>query len=198
VLKLSSGLGNHDGMRGPEEWIPVRNWMYFIDVKVKQLRHLNKSYGSDVPLILMNSFNTDKKTEKLIRTFSQFAFPRISTNDLMPIDENVCYPHGDFFFSPQLSGLLEELKGEGREYPFVSNVDNLTATVDLRILQYCVAEGVDFCMEVTSKTSSDAKSGTLVKVNGNITLLEIAHVRSAKKNEFTNIRKFKLFDTKST
>lgn len=35
-------------------------------------------------------------------------------------------------------GLLDQLIAEGKEYLFISNVDNLGATVDLSILEYMV------------------------------------------------------------
>lgn len=34
------------------------------------LQHLNKSYNTDVPLVLMNSFNTDDDTKKILQKYS--------------------------------------------------------------------------------------------------------------------------------
>ena len=84
----------------------------------------------------MNSFNTDKRTSKLIRqydnikTFNQSKYPRISAETLLPIEsDEVFYPpgHGYLFRSLKKSGMLDE----GKEYIIVSNVDNLAATIDL-------------------------------------------------------------------
>lgn len=33
-------------------------------------QHLNKSYNTDVPLVLMNSFNTDDDTKKILQKYS--------------------------------------------------------------------------------------------------------------------------------
>ena len=41
--------------------------------------------------------------------------------------------HGDVYESLQRSGLLDKLRAEGREYVFISNVDNLGATIDFDI-----------------------------------------------------------------
>lgn len=59
------------------------------------LQSLNKTYKADVPLVLMNSFNTDEDTEKIVRkyknfqvkiyTFNQSCFPRVSRDSLLPI-----------------------------------------------------------------------------------------------------------------
>ena len=34
------------------------------------MQYLNKTYDSDVPLVLMNSFNTDDDTQALLRKYS--------------------------------------------------------------------------------------------------------------------------------
>jgi len=39
--------------------------------------------------------------------------------------------HGDLYESLDRSGLLDALISQGKEYIFISNVDNLGATVDL-------------------------------------------------------------------
>jgi hypothetical protein len=59
------------------------------------LQHLNKTYKTSVPLVLMNSFNTDEDTQKIIRkykglqveiyTFNQSCFPRINRESLLPV-----------------------------------------------------------------------------------------------------------------
>ena len=80
-------------------------------------QHLNKKYKVNVPLVLMNSFNTDEDTQKIIRkyrglqleihTFNQSCYPRINRDTLLPIatsadvkkDPEAWYPpgHGDFY-----------------------------------------------------------------------------------------------------
>ncbi|KAI5150235.1 UTP--glucose-1-phosphate uridylyltransferase [Enteropsectra breve] len=205
VLKLNGGLGTTMGCVGPKSVIKVRDNMNFIDLIAKQIKHLNKKYSCEVPLVLMNSFNTDERTKKLtrhydfIKTFNQSKFPRISAENFMPINENVFYPpgHGDLLYSLNKSGMLDELLSEGKEYVFISNVDNLGATVDLTILNHIVENNIDFCMEVTNKTRADIKGGTLVNYNDNLMLLEIAQVPPCKKSEFTSVRKFKIFNTNS-
>lgn len=206
VLKLNGGLGTTMGMVGPKSAIQVKNGENFIDLITRQLEYLNSKYNTNVPLILMNSFNTDGRTNKLIKhhsnikTVHQSMYPRISSENLMPISgEQMWYPpgHGDLFRTLVSSGLLDELLSEGKEYLFVSNIDNLAATVDLKILHNFAAEGHDFCMEVTEKTRADMKGGTLIDYDGVLTLLEIAQVPNNKKSEFTSVRKFKIFNTNS-
>lgn len=83
------------GCHGPKSVIPVRSDLTFLDLTVQQIETLNKTYKADVPLVLMNSFNTDEDTEKIIRkykgfqvkiyTFNQSCFPRISRDSMLPV-----------------------------------------------------------------------------------------------------------------
>lgn len=209
VLKLNGGLGTSMGCIGPKSAIEIKEKQNFLDLCVKQIDTLQKEYEIEVPFILMNSFNTEEKTNRMlrryrnIRTFTQSVFPRISANSLLPIDpiygKKSMYPpgHGDIFNSLKDSGMLDELLAEGKEWLFVSNIDNLAATVDFSILDYVIKNDVDFLMEVTNKTRADIKGGTLIEMDDKLSLLEIAQVPSEKKNEFTSIRKFKIFNTNS-
>ncbi|GMF57153.1 unnamed protein product [[Candida] boidinii] len=62
VLKLNGGLGTSMGCVGPKSVIEVRDGQSFLDLSVRQIEHLNRTYDSNVPLLLMNSFNTDADT----------------------------------------------------------------------------------------------------------------------------------------
>lgn len=111
------------------------------------------------------------------------------------------YPpgHGDFYESFQNSGLLKQFIAEGREYMFLSNIDNLGATVDLNILNKLLgAEGkhtIEFVMEVTDKTRADVKGGTLIQYENKLRLLEIAQVPNEHVDDFKSVKTFKFFNT---
>ncbi|EPR79947.1 UTP-glucose-1-phosphate uridylyltransferase [Spraguea lophii 42_110] len=209
VLKLNGGLGTTMGCVGPKSAIKVKEDKNFLNLCAKQIDHLHKKYGVCVPLILMNSFNTEKQTKRMIsrykgiKTFTQSAYPRISADSLLPLDihygKSAFYPpgHGDIFNSLKNSGVLDELLNEGKEYLFVSNIDNLAATVDFNILEYFIKNDVGFLMEVTEKTRADIKGGTLIEYDGTLNLLELAQVPLERKTDFTSVRKFKIFNTNS-
>ena len=60
-----------------------------------------------------------------------------------------CPPgHGDLYPSIFASGKLQELVDSGCKYVFVSNSDNLGATLDLKLLSHFAATGAPFMMEV--------------------------------------------------
>uniref|UniRef100_A0A7G3AY13 UTP--glucose-1-phosphate uridylyltransferase n=1 Tax=Lutzomyia longipalpis TaxID=7200 RepID=A0A7G3AY13_LUTLO len=219
VIKLNGGLGTSMGCHGPKSVIPVRNDLTFLDLTVQQIEHLNKKYNSNVPLVLMNSFNTDEDTEKVVRkykgfqvkiyTFNQSCFPRVSRESLLPIaktfnvkdDMEAWYPpgHGDFYESFANSGLLRKFIDEGRVYCFLSNIDNLGATVDLNILNRLIGGGgekpIEFVMEVTDKTRADVKGGTLIQYENKLRLLEIAQVPKEHVDDFKSVKTFKFFNT---
>ena len=56
------------------------------------LQHLNKSYDASVPLVLMNSFNTDDDTQKVIRKYQGFQ----ASFDVLSL---VVYIHWFYSFS---------------------------------------------------------------------------------------------------
>eukprot|EP01114_Cavostelium_apophysatum_P000818 TRINITY_DN1071_c0_g1_i1.p1 TRINITY_DN1071_c0_g1~~TRINITY_DN1071_c0_g1_i1.p1 ORF type:complete len:508 (-),score=134.08 TRINITY_DN1071_c0_g1_i1:76-1599(-) len=213
VLKLNGGLGTTMGCTGPKSVIEVHSELSFLDLTVAQIEHLNHTYNANVPLILMNSFNTHEETLKVIKkyediqaqilSFNQSRFPRISKESYLPLSENpngdkeAWYPpgHGDVWRAFVNSGLCEEMIQQGKEYVFISNIDNLGATVNFDILNYMVKEKVDYVMEVTDKTRSDVKGGTLIDYEGKPRLFEIAQCPPSKLDEFKSIKKFKIFNT---
>jgi len=213
VLKLNGGLGTTMGCTGPKSVIEVREGLTFLDLIVKQIENLNSKYGSNVPLLLMNSFNTHDDTQKIIEkyqnhnidihTFNQSQYPRLVADDFLPLPskgntgKDGWYPpgHGDVFPSLSNSGKLDALLSQGKEYVFVANSDNLGAIVDLKILNHLVAHKNEYCMEVTPKTLADVKGGTLISYEGRVQLLEIAQVPDEHVGEFKSIEKFKIFNT---
>lgn len=62
------------------------------------LQHINSKYDSDVPLVLMNSFNTHADTERIrfryekrvnLYMFQQSYYPRILKETLRPYPEKL-------------------------------------------------------------------------------------------------------------
>eukprot|EP01101_Sappina_pedata_P009179 TRINITY_DN5274_c0_g1_i1.p1 TRINITY_DN5274_c0_g1~~TRINITY_DN5274_c0_g1_i1.p1 ORF type:complete len:501 (+),score=227.13 TRINITY_DN5274_c0_g1_i1:40-1503(+) len=211
VIKLNGGLGTTMGCTGPKSIIEVTKNQTFLDLTVKQIEKLNKDFGTKVPLILMNSFNTHDESLKIVSKykhqeifmFNQSCYPRIYKDSLLPVPSNFndekssWYPpgHGDIYEAFYNSGLMTTLAERGIEYAFISNIDNLGATVDFNILNHMVSAECEFIMEVTDKTRSDVKGGTLIDYEGKAHLLEIAQVAPENVDEFKSIKKFKIFNT---
>lgn len=215
VVKLNGGLGTSMGCRGPKSLISVRSGMNFLDLTVQQIETLNKKYGCDVPLVLMNSFNTEDDTQVIlkkyqnakvrVKCFNQHRFPRLNKETLQPIattgtdgtDKEAWYPpgHGDIYKAIYDSGLLDEFIAEGKDVMFMSNIDNLGATVDMNILNHMLTNNNELMVEVTDKTRADVKGGTLIEYEGKLRLLEIAQVPDEYVEEFKSVSKFKIFNT---
>ena len=213
VVKLNGGLGTSMGCVGPKSVIEVREGMSFLDLSVRQIEYLNRTYNVNVPFVLMNSFNTDNDTANIIKkyeghtidimTFNQSRYPRVVKDSLLPAPKSFnsqssdWYPpgHGDVFESLYNSGILDKLLSRGVEYIFLSNADNLGAVVDLNILQHMAQQKCEYIMELTDKTKADVKGGTIIDYEGQARLLEVAQVPKEHVNEFKSIKKFKYFNT---
>lgn len=173
VIKLNGGLGTTMGCDGPKSLIEVRKGLTFLDFAIGHVQYFNKRNNSSVPLVLMNSFNTEKAVCEYLadrkvnlKTFLQSKCPRIFVENSMPVpfkygSENVegWYPpgHGNIFKSMQFTGVLDELLAQGRDICFISNIDNTGATIDLRIAKLMVESDLEYIMECTEKTKVDRK-----------------------------------------
>jgi UTP--glucose-1-phosphate uridylyltransferase len=215
-LKLNGGLGTSMGLSGPKSLIVVKDGKNFLEIIFEQIENINKEFNVSVPLILMNSFNTEVATKEVverypnidIRCFNQNQFPRLDRNTLLPLatspnDPSYCwYPpgHGDVYDCLEISGVLDKLIAEGREYIFISNVDNLGAVLDLGILTFLL-EGpsdkpkMNVVSEQTPKLPCDVKGGVIIKYrrpDGSLCmrLLETAMVPSKYLPEFKSQRNF--------
>lgn len=213
VCKLNGGLGTSMGCSGPKSAIPVRDGKSFLDLIIEQIDSLNREYNISVPLVLMNSFRTYEETEKIIADykggleisgFLQNKFPRLNANTLTPLSEkefgiDAWYPpgHGDLYNCLKTQGLLDDWLDQGKEILFISNSDNLGATVDPRIASFLLEDGPSFILEVSEKTLADIKGGTLYQVDGKLGLLEAAQVPPEGMDEFCGVDKFKTFNTNS-
>ncbi|TFK54086.1 UTP-glucose-1-phosphate uridylyltransferase [Heliocybe sulcata] len=216
ILKLNGGSGISMGMSGPINALEVKDGQTFLDLTIQQVSHLNTTHGSDVPLLLMTSFNTHDDTIRVVKkytsnplrivTFNQSRYPKILKDTGLPLPQSAdddgenrakwySPGHGDAYCALAQSGVLDQLVSEGREYLFVSNSDNLGATVDLSILQYMVDRQADFIMEVTDKTKADMKGGTLVDHDNTLRLLEAAQIPLEHAEDFKSVSMVKTLNT---
>lgn len=214
VVKLNGGLGTSMGCKGPKSVITVKDGLTFLDMTVLQVEYLDGTIGDgNVPLVLMNSFNTDKDTKKVlskyegralkVKSFNQSQFPRLIKDSLLPaasdysnLDEWYPPGHGDIYRSLADSGVLDQLLADGKEYLFISNIDNLGSVINYEILQHFAEDkDCEFIMEVTDKTRADVKGGTLIMYDGKLRLLELAQVPKEYVEDFKSITTFEIFNT---
>lgn len=72
------------------------------------------------------------------------------------------------------TGALKKLLDAGVKYMFVSNSDNLGATLDLALLNYFAASGKSFIMEVCERTEADKKGKPSVYLS--LARMDVGHV----------------------
>jgi UTP--glucose-1-phosphate uridylyltransferase len=208
ILKLNGGLGTSMGLERAKSLLPVKPGLTFLDVIARQaLRH-------DIPLVLMNSFSTAEDSRAALAAyrgvsrslpldFLQHKVPKITRHDLLPVDWphnpqlEWCPPgHGDIYTALVTSGMLEALLGAGFRYLFVSNSDNLGASIDEAILGYFASNGLPFMMEVTDRTPADRKGGHLARsAEGGFLLRESAQCPDEDADAFQDIARHRFFNT---
>jgi UTP--glucose-1-phosphate uridylyltransferase len=214
VIKLNGGLGTSMGMTGAKSLLPIKDGLSFLEITAKQILHLRREHDCRTPLLLMNSFHTRDQSlaalagfpelsSDLPADFLQHKVPKILAKDLSPAEwpaepsHEWCPPgHGDIYTALVSSGALAALLERGYEYAFVSNVDNLGAVLDVRILGWFVAEELPFLMEAADRTEADKKGGHLARrKNGGLVLREVAQCPPDEIDSFQDIRQFKYFNS---
>ncbi|MCF8077728.1 MAG: UTP--glucose-1-phosphate uridylyltransferase [Desulfobacterales bacterium] len=205
MIKLNGGLGTSMGLTGAKSLLEVKPGKSFLSVILRQAAH------AGVELALMNSFSTHEDTAAAVeemgggraRMFLQHMFPKILREDLSPAkwpansDLEWNPPgHGDIYTALKTSGLLDDLLAEGIQYAFISNSDNLGATLDFSLLGYFAENDLPFMMEVAERTPADTKGGHLARhENGRLILREVAQCPADEMEAFTDIELYRFFNT---
>lgn len=214
VIKLNGGLGTGMGLHKAKSLLPVKGNMTFLDIIARQILTLRAVHGYPVQLIFMNSFATERDTlsylekypelikQELPLSFMQNKFPRITQEGFAPFeakDKTARWNptgHGDLYTAITTSGILEKLIAQGYRYAFVSNADNLGATVDTSIAAYMAKRDIPFLMEVCIRSEMDKKGGHLaMDASGQLLLRELAQCPEDELEEFQDISRYSYFNT---
>ena len=149
VLKLNGGLGTSMGLDKAKSLLEVKGGDTFLDLTAKQVMCMRKDFKSNVAFMLMNSFNTSSDTLSFLAKYPVLVDdPKIELmqNKVPKVDKSTMGPavwganphlewcppgHGDLYTALYGSGKLDELLADGIKYMFVSNSDNLGATLDI-------------------------------------------------------------------
>jgi UTP--glucose-1-phosphate uridylyltransferase len=216
VIKLNGGLGTTMGLSSAKGILEVKPGLSYLDIASRQILAMRKKFGTQLPLVLMNSFYTSEVTLEALSPYRDLAveglslellqsqIPKVDAESLLPArwpaDPNLewCPPgHGEIYFRLQESGMLSQLRQRGFRWAFVSNIDNLGAQVDPRILAWCKRKQLDFLMEATPRTAADRKGGHLaVRQNDErLILRERAQCPPGELKAFEDIEKHRYFNT---
>lgn len=215
VLKLNGGLGTSMGLDKAKSLLEVKNGNSFLDLTAKQVLSMRKEFKLPVKFMLMNSFNTSTDTLNFLSKYREIIedptlelmqnkVPKIDKNTLEPAAWDLnkhlewCPPgHGDLYTALYGSGLLDKLLDSGIKYMFVSNSDNLGATMDLDLLSYFAGNNLPFLMECCERTEADKKGGHLAvrTADGQLLLRESAQCSKEDESAFQDITRHQFFNT---
>jgi len=215
ILKLNGGLGTGMGLDKAKSLLTVTEGNSFLDLIAKQVASMKKEFKTNLKFMLMNSFATSADTLEALSKYAdlgtgadlefvQNKAPKVAASDMMPAawekdpSHEWCPPgHGDLYPAMLGSGTLDKLLKKGFKYMFVSNSDNLGATMDLKILSYFASTGAPFMMEVAVRTDADKKGGHLAKdkVGGGLLLRESAQCPEEDEKAFQDTTKYSFFNT---
>ena len=216
VVKLNGGLGTSMGLEKAKSLLPLKDGKTFLDLIAEQIIYTRSEFGSNVRFILMNSFSTSADTWAFLKEkhpdlaeeedveLMQNSSCKVDAETLAPVEfpENPDMEwappgHGDIYAAMVGSGMLDKLLSRGVEYVFVSNSDNLGATLDLSLLSHFAESGYSFMMEVCKRTASDKKGGHLArrKSDGRLILRESAMCADGDKAAFEDIELHSYFNT---
>ncbi len=206
IIKLNGGLGTSMGLTRAKSLLKIKNGKTFLEIILKQAERY------DVQLALMNSFSTHNDTLAAISRikpsvspllFLQNKFPKILQENFAPATwpknpEQEWNPpgHGDIFSAIYTSGMLKTLLDRGIVYAFISNSDNLGATMDESLLGYFSENRFPFMMEVAPRTPSDIKGGHIARhKEGRLILREAAQCPKDEIDAFQDIKLYGFFNT---
>jgi len=206
MIKLNGGLGTSMGLTGAKSLLEVKNSATFLEIMLQQAtRH-------GVKLALMNSFSTHQDTLSALDRmkpsfppllFMQNKFPKVMQQDFSPAtwpqDPTLEWNppgHGDIYAAIYTSGMLKRLINQGITYAFISNSDNLGATMDTALLGYFSQNRPPFMMEVARRTPADVKGGHIARhKDGRLILREAAQCPQDELDAFQDINLYGFFNT---
>ncbi len=211
IIKLNGGLGTTMGMEQAKSLIKAKNGLSFLEIILKQAK------GSQQQILLMDSFATYSDSRPQIKkiceeieieipeTFIQHKVPKVMKDSLEPAKysqnpelEWAPPGHGDIYTALITSGILKKLLGQGKKYAFVSNADNLGATMEPAIAAYMDKNSIPFLMEVCQRADEDRKGGHLaLNRDGKLILRELAQCHPDELDFFQDIDRHCYFNTNS-
>ncbi len=172
AVVLNGGMATRFGgvVKGTVE---VFDELSFLGLKLLEIQR----HGSNVPVLLMNSFATDAKTTEHLKKHDYFGFDPAniisfcqnisirltSDGDIFRCeneDESLYAPgHGDLPEAITRSGALQAFCARGGKYLLMSNVDNVLATLDPIVIGMHIdaqKRGIEMTVETVEKESGDS------------------------------------------
>jgi UTP--glucose-1-phosphate uridylyltransferase len=157
----------------------------FLSLKLGGIRLAAERANADVPAFVMTSFATDAEIRRLLpelsskavpaSAFAQFVSLRLQPDGELFREGSGASPyapgHGDLTFALRRSGVLGRFIARGGRVLYMSNVDNLAATLDPAVIGAHLESGKAITAEVVSKDQGDS-GGAPARVDGVLQIVE--------------------------
>ncbi|MDH3201848.1 MAG: UTP--glucose-1-phosphate uridylyltransferase [Myxococcales bacterium] len=166
--------------------VEVLDGASFLELKLRDIAATAQRCDARIPVYLMTSFATDDVLRKMaeslttdrcpIKTFPQFISLRLTPEGQLFRDKaGALSPyapgHGDLTFALRRSGIMESFHSSGGRTLMMSNVDNLTATLDPAVIGAHIKAGAALTAEMAPKERGD-KGGAPARVDGRAQIVE--------------------------
>jgi UTP--glucose-1-phosphate uridylyltransferase len=165
--------------------VPALSDRTFLSLKLGGVRLAAEQVEARVPVFVMTSFATDAEIRRLLpelncaavpaSAFAQFISLRLRPEGELFREGQAVSPyapgHGDLTFALRRSGVLGRFLAQGGRALYMSNVDNLAATLDPAVIGSHLESGRAVTAEVVSKDPGDT-GGAPARVNGTLQIVE--------------------------
>jgi UTP--glucose-1-phosphate uridylyltransferase len=165
--------------------VPALQGRTFLSLKLGGIRLAAEAVNAKVPAFVMTSFATDAEIRRMLpdlicpavpaSAFAQFISLRLRPDGELFREGRAVSPyapgHGDLTFALRRSGVLSRFLGQGGRVLYMSNVDNLAATLDPAVIGAHLESGQAVTAEVVSKDPGDA-GGAPARVDGKTQIVE--------------------------
>jgi UTP--glucose-1-phosphate uridylyltransferase len=184
LVVLAGGMATRMGsvVKALVEALPGKT---FLELRLAEMRALEREYGSPPPLWLMTSNSTEEPIRQALGTrldgYSVGLFPQFLSLRLTPQGElyrdaqgrpsEHAPGHGDLPEALQRSGLLTRFVERGGRVVMLTNLDNLGGTLDPAIIGWHLSHGSTVTSEVVDKLPGD-RGGIPVRLDGVACVLE--------------------------
>lgn len=187
AVVLAGGMATRFGgvVKASVEALPGRT---FLDLKLADLAGAG---NGRVPAFLMASFATQKALQDLVsakfaaaaEVFTQFASLRLTPAGQLFVEDDgqaslYAPGHGDMPAALRASGILGRFRSSGGKYLFMSNVDNLAATLDPLLIGLHIESTAAVTVEVVAKVAGD-RGGIPARVDGHLQICEAFRIPPA-------------------
>jgi UTP--glucose-1-phosphate uridylyltransferase len=165
--------------------VPALSGRTFLDLRLAEMRAVERRAGQRAPLWLMTSHATDGGIRRalgslvdqnLVGVFAQHLSLRLTPQGDLFVDNDGrpsehAPGHGDLPDALRASGLLQRFIGRGGRVVALANIDNLGATLDPAVLGWHLKHGQPVTCEVVDKVGSD-RGGIPVRLDRRPVVLE--------------------------